>query len=85
MNEKDEWRSVLREHGAPSVMVHGIAETQMLSVVSLGSQRLVRCFNLLMSFIQVFNFYFCIYRSYSISKLLFWLWKWSYLVRLGSL
>ena len=38
MNEKDEWRSVLREHGAPSVMVHGIAETQMLSVVSLGSQ-----------------------------------------------
>ena len=37
MNEKDEWRSVLRKHGAPSVMVHGIAEMQMLYVVSLDS------------------------------------------------
>ena len=38
MNEKDEWRSVLREHGALSVMVHGIVEMQMSSVVSLDSQ-----------------------------------------------
>ena len=38
MNVKDEWRSVLRKHGAPSVIAHGIVETQMLSVVSLDSQ-----------------------------------------------
>ena len=38
MNLKDEWRSVLRKHGAPSVIIHGIVEMQMLSVVSLDSQ-----------------------------------------------
>ena len=38
MNLKDEWRSVLRIYGAPSVIVHGIVEMQMLSVVSLDSQ-----------------------------------------------
>ena len=38
MNLKDEWRSVLRKHGAPSVIVHGIEEMQVLSVVSLDSQ-----------------------------------------------